>query len=207
MGFFQQIYCHLYNLLALNNTIQNEQCCVFHLSSEVSAHGGQVVELCEDLPEDLFIHLAAAPPVEFWQGVGVKVHVTDHQGETPRGGVHSVWLARDKVEGGQVYRVITGLNEPHNRDICRLNQTTLSWQQWGKGPYLFVVAKIKVLSARQHWSAYGTVSIQAELRGIFHVQNTGAQSQVKGHNPHHCLVLPASTGYGVWIIKLWVSHS
>lgn len=63
---------------------------MFHLSSEVPADGCQVVKLRENLSEDLFIHLAAIPPVQFRQGVRVKIHVTDHQSETPRGGVHSV---------------------------------------------------------------------------------------------------------------------
>lgn len=69
--------------------------CIPHLSSEVSADCGHVVQLSEDLPEDLFIYLSTIPPVECRRGVSFEDYVADNQSETPRGGAHSVRLWGD----------------------------------------------------------------------------------------------------------------
>ena len=54
--------------------------CGSDLSGEVPVHGDYKVQLCEDLPENLLVHLAALPVIEVSGGAGVEGHVTDHQG-------------------------------------------------------------------------------------------------------------------------------
>lgn len=67
---------------------------IFHLRSEVSVDCNQVVELGEDLPEDLFVHLTSLSCIEVWWCAGVEVDVTDHQSKTSRGGAHPVRLTK-----------------------------------------------------------------------------------------------------------------
>ncbi len=59
--------------------------CVCYLSSEVSVDCNQVVQLCEDLPEDLVIHLTSLPRVKVGCSTRIKGHVTNHQSKTTRG--------------------------------------------------------------------------------------------------------------------------
>lgn len=51
---------------------------VRYLSGEVDVKRHQVVQFCEDLPEDLVVHLSSLPGIKFGSNRGVKGHVTDH---------------------------------------------------------------------------------------------------------------------------------
>lgn len=67
-------------------------CVVCHLSCEVSLDSDQVVQLGEDLPENLLVHLSSLPGVKVGGGTGVKGHITDHQRKAARGRGHPVRL-------------------------------------------------------------------------------------------------------------------
>lgn len=74
--------------------ILNMHLCILYLRSEVSVDYNQVVELGEDLPEDLLVHLTSFSWIEVWGRAGVEVDVTDHQSKTSRGGAHPVRLTK-----------------------------------------------------------------------------------------------------------------
>lgn len=65
---------------------------VCYLSSEVSVDFDNVVQLSEDLPEDLVINLTSFTRVKVRRSTRIKGHVTNHQSEATRGGIHSVRL-------------------------------------------------------------------------------------------------------------------
>lgn len=65
---------------------------VCYLSTEVSVDCNKVVQLCEDLPEDLVIHLTSLPWIKVRCSTRIKGHVTNHQSKTTRGWIHSVRL-------------------------------------------------------------------------------------------------------------------